>query len=470
MLIGAAGAAGGLAIAAVATDALTTFLLRDYLVRTAFDASPDRMVVALASAAGIGVATLVTAAAAGMATRSRVALAGGTRTVARASRVGRVLVGAQVALAVVLLSHASLLGHSVAAITGADSGFTDQTILTAMPVERVGAYRTLDAAAYYRQALERIAAVPGVAAVAFSTFKPHGGALPMEPVGRAGTPIDDGGVVAEATQVSPGFFATLELPILQGRDFSMADSEGAPRVAIISESLERRLFGAGLGLGRHLRVSRRPEWQDAEVIGIARDARLFDLRGGNTAIAYTPALQSTIANYKFVVARAPEQAARGIQQAVDGLGVEYITRMTTLDYTRGRTILQERVMAALSAFFGALALLLVSVGIYGLLSYVLSLRRKEFGIRLALGAHPARIAAQVASGAVGVTALGMLAGLLATALSAPLLRSVLVGTSPYDPLAIAGAAGILLAAGTIAAVAPAVRAARVQPVAELRRD
>lgn len=470
VVIGIAGAAGGLALASFATDALTAFLLRDYAVRTAFNASPDGRVIAIAAAAGIGVAAGVTAAAAWLVTRTRVALTSGSRTVARTSRVGRVLVGAQVALSIVLLSHASLLTRSVDAIVGAESGFTSSTVLMASPIERVGAYRTLDAVTYYRQALERLSAVPGVAAVAFTTFRPLGGVLPLEPVGRAGTTPADGDLMIEAAQISPGFFATLEIPLLRGRDFTFADAEPAAKVAIISESLERQMFGEGLGLGQHLRVSRRPEWQDAQVVGVVRDARLFDVRGGNRAIAYTPALQTSVAHYKYVVARAPEQAARGIQEAIDGLGVEYITRLRTFDDVLGRTILQERVMAGISAFFGAIALLLVSVGIYGLLSYVLSLRRKEFGIRLALGARPSRIAGQVTGTIVAVTAIGVVVGLAGTALTAPLLRSVLWSTSPYDPVAISAASAILLLASAAAAAAPALRAARVQPVTELRRD
>jgi predicted permease len=471
VLIGIAGAAGGLALAAFASNALTALLLRDYAVRTAFDASPDRTVVTIAAVCGVGVASAVTAAAAWMATRRQASLGGGSRTVARTSRVGRVLVGAQVALSIVLLSHASLLARSVLAITNAPSGFTTDTVLVAYPTERVGKYRTLDPATYYRQALERVHAVPGVAAASFSRVKPQGGAFPLEPAGRAGTPIGDGDVSAEIAPISPGFFTTMEMAIARGRDFSFADTESAPTVAIISATLERRLFGEGRGLGERVRISQRPEWQDAEVVGVARDARLFDVRGGNQSIAFTPAIQSGgLAHFKFLVVRAPLTASLAIQQAIDGLGVEYITRFQTVDYARSRAILQERVMAALSAFFGALALLLVSVGVYGLLSYVLSLRRKELGIRLALGAHPARIAAHLAGAVVLVMAIGLLAGLGATALTAPLLRNVLVGTNPYDPIAIGGATLVLLAGGLLAAAAPALRAARVEPVAELRRD
>jgi putative ABC transport system permease protein len=470
-ILGIGGAAGGLALAALASNSLAAFLLRDYGVPTAFDASPDRLVVTVAAASGIGTAVTVTAAAGWLATRRHVALTSGSRTVARTSVVGRVLVGAQVALSIVLLSHASLLTRSVTAMVSEDSGLTKRHLLMGFPTERVGKYRDLDPAVYYPQALERVRAVPGVEAAAFITSKPHGGATPFELTGRAGTPIGDTDLTAEQAQVSPGFLETVEIPLLRGRDFTIADTAAAMKVAILSETLERRLFGEGRGLGERIRISRRPEWQDALVVGIARDARLFDVRGGNVAIAYTPAVQSgQLAHFKFLVARASAHASADVQHAVDDLGVEYVRRFQTLDYARGRTILQERLMAGLSAFFGALALLLVSVGVYGLLSYILSLRRKELGIRLALGAKPARVAGQITGSVLLVVAIGLIAGITGSILTAPLLRSVLVATSPYDPVAIGAAAIILIGAGAVATAGPAVRAARVQPITELRQD
>ncbi len=471
VLLGLAGTAAGLGLATLATDWLTAFLLRDYGVRTAFDASPDRLVTAATLAGGVTVAMTVTAAAAWLATRRQAALGGGSRTVARSSSIGRVLVGAQVALSIVLLSHASLLVRSVASMATGGAGFNRESLLAGYPIERVGKYRTLNLATYYPQALDRVRALPGVAAAAFITTRVQGGALPLEPAGRASTPIGDGDVAVETPQVSTGFFETLGLPIVRGRDFSIGDTDATAKVAILSEALERRLFGEGQGLGARVRISRKPEWQDVLVVGIARDASLFDVRGGNQLIVYTPAVQGgSLANYKFLIARAPETAVPSLQRAIDDLGVEYIARFQTVEYSRGRTILQERVLAGLGAFFGALALLLVSVGVYGLLSYALSLRRKEFGIRLALGAEPARIATQLASSIAVTMTAGIATGLALTVLTTPALRSVLVQTSPYDPTAIGGASIVLLLCGALAASAPSLRASRIEPLSELRHD
>ncbi len=353
-LLGAGGAAAGLTLAAYATRALTGVLLRDYLVRTSLDTTPDRLVVLVAAAVSVGIAVTASTAAGILVTASRsLALsAGASRTVTRSSRTGRVLVGAQIALSVVLLSSASLLTRSVYLVSADDGDMTPDTVLVGYPTERTRAYRDLDPAPYYREALERVRALPGV-----------------------------------------------------------------------------------------------------------------------TAAAFTPALQSgNLAHYKFLVVRAPEATVPSIQRALDTMGVETLPSMRTLDYVRGRTLLQERVMAALSVFFGALALLLASIGLYGLLSYVLSLRRKEIGIRMALGADAGRMARTIFADGLTTTAAGISLGLVGVVASMPLLRSVLVGMSPYDPTAITAACLVLLVATLAAALAPAARAARVEPLSELRRD
>jgi predicted permease len=472
-IVGLAGGAIGLLLAATGSHAIARFLLRDYAVPTSLDVSPDATIVSTAMLAGIVVAAGVSALSAWVIARGGAVVmpSGAGRTMARSSRFGRIMVGAEVALSIVLLAHASLLVRSVYGMTSVTSGLTSDTVLFAFTSPRVDAYRNLDPAPYYRNALERVRAIPGVAAAAFVTFKPEGGALPAEPIGRAGTAVSDDDATVEWPLVSPGFFDVMGVGIVRGRDFTFADTQQTRKVAIISERVERQLFGEGRGVGAQIRISRRPEWQDVEVVGIARDARVFDVRRANTAIVYTPAVQSgALAHWKSVVVRTPESNVTAIARAIDSLGVEYIRRSQTLEYARGRTILQERMMAGLGGFFGLLALLLVSVGLYGLLSYVLSSRRKEFGIRLALGANPRAVAMQVAAGASAITAIGIAAGLVMTYATTPLTHSVLINVSPHDPIAIGLASLILLVCGGLAAAGPAWRASRVHPIAELRQD
>jgi predicted permease len=470
LLVGVTGAAGGLLFASAASQAIIDYLMRDYVVRTSLDTSPDAVIIGIAALTSVAIAVAVSVAAAVGATRHN-GLTGSTRTVARSSREGRFLVGAQVAVSIVMLAHASLLVRSVYAVTSVDSGLTSDNVITGSLSQRVDAYRRLDPAEHYPRALERLHAVPGVVAAAFSTFKPEGGGVPTEPIGLAGTATDAGDLRVEWPQVSPGFFATMGVGIRSGRDFSFADTAQTARVVIISASLEQRLFGAGNGLGRHIRLTLRPEWQDAEVIGVVNDARMFDVRGNNRAIAYTSAVQSgAVANYKWLVARAPESAARDLQAAIDAMGIEFLPRTQTLAYARGRSLLRERLMAALSGYFAALALVLVSAGIYGLLSYVLSLRRKEIGIRMALGADAGRMARSILGDGIAVTGIGVLVGLAGAVATVPLLRSVLVSTDPYDPLAIGAGCLSLIAVAVLASLVPALRAGRVEPLSELRGD
>ena len=370
-----------------------------------------------------------------------------------------------------MLAHASLLVRSVIGLTSIDSGLTDETVITGSLSPRVDAYRRIDPAEYYPRALERLAAVPGVTAVSFSTFKPEAGAVPTEPVGATGTPTDPSDLRAEWPQVSPGFFDTMGIAVRSGRDFRFADTDQTAKVVIISAQLERRLFGEGNGLGRHIRLTLRPEWQDAEVIGVVDDARTFDVRGNNRAIAYTSAVQSgAVANYKWLVARAPQSSSRDLQAAIDSLGAEFLPRTQTLDYVRGRSLLRERLMAALSGYFATLALILVSAGIYGLLSYVLSLRRKEIGIRMALGADAGTMARSILGDGLVVTFAGVIIGLAGAIATVPLLRSVLSGTTPHDPVAIGFGCLVLVVVTMMASLLPAIRAGRVEPLAELRRD
>jgi predicted permease len=470
-LLGLAGAIGAVVFAAVASAAIFQLLVREYTVSTSLDTSPDAAVLTVAIAANLGMAVAVTLAAAVSATRHGGLTPGASRTVARSSRAGRILVSAQVAASIVMLAHASLMARSLYGLTTIDAGLTSDTVIVGYPYPRLNGYQNLDVATHYRQTLDRVKAVPGVMGAAFSTFKPDGGTLPRDIVGRARTLRQETDPQAEWPQVSPGFFDTLGIPLLRGRDFTYGDGEKSPKVAIISATLERQLFGEGLGLGQRVRVSSRPEWQDVEVVGIIGDARVFGLRSDNRATIYTAAVQSGPASHwKCLVARAPESAVPQLRQAIESFGVEMMRRTQTLEYARGRAILQERLLAGLSGYFAALALVLVSAGIYGLLSYVLSLRRKEIGIRMALGADARRMTRSLLGDGLVVTAIGIAIGLAGAIASAPLIRRLLVNTSPYDPGAIGLACLLLLAVTSAVSVIPAWRAGRVEPLAELRRD
>lgn len=471
--IGALSGAVACVLAAFAAPALASLILEEYIVPTTVAVAPDGPTVAATLAGGVlaGVLTSVLCSWHVLRRGTGSSQVGSSRVVAASWRVGRVLVGAQVAVSIVVVSMATMLSRNVGALTTADPGHDIDGVYVGYPHPRVGAYRQLDAGQYYQQALARVRAVPGVQAAAFSTQKPRGGAMPMEPVGLVGTAPGSDDRLAEVTSVSPGFFDALGIPVIQGRDISSSDTEDRPRVAVVSRSLARQLFGDGPAVGRRIRVSARPEGQAVEVVGVVADAALFDVRQANVSVLYTAALQSgTSAHYKCLVVRAQARSLPEVRMALESGGVESMPQIVSLAYITGRTLLEERLLAMLSGYGGAVGLVLVIAGMYGLLVYVQHLRRKEIGVRMALGADPARVVRMVLGDAWRVSVVGIGVGLLATYAASDVLRTVLLGSDALDPWAAGVAAVLVLGAATVAAARPALRAARVDPLMELRRD
>jgi hypothetical protein len=276
---------------------------------------------------------------------------------------------------------------------------------------------------------------------------------------------------AMRTPVAPGFFDTLGLRVLAGRDFDGRDRSNARRVAVLNQSLADRLFGGRPAVGQRIRIGVTPESQDVEVVGIVADARLYNLKDSNVAAAYVPALQTADPAGKCYVIKGQGVPIGAVRQAVESLGVETLTSPgESLDFIVGRALLQERVVAAFAAFFGTLALLMAGVGLYGLTSYQVSERRREIGIRMALGADSRRVTSGVVRDAVSVTAAGVAVGLGGALAAAPLLRTLLFGVTTYDAVTLIAAPALLLMTALVACLEPAARAARVDPVRALRYE
>ena len=201
------------------------------------------------------------------------------------------------------------------------------------------------------------------------------------------------------------------------------------------------------------------------------DARLHNLKDTNVAVAYVPALQTPDPAGKCFVIGGQGVSMVAVREAVESLGVELINSPAqSLDFIVGRALLQERVVAAFAAFFGALALLMAGVGLYGLTSYHVSERRREIGIRMALGADAGRVMGRVVADAVRITAAGVLAGGVVALAAAQLLRTLLFGVTTYDAATMIAAPALLLITAMVACLAPAARAARVDPMIALRAE
>ncbi len=475
LMLSLAGALFGVVAAMWGSESLVALILGSYTLPPSFDVHPDLRVMAFTISLATLVGLLFSLAPAWRVagTSAAAALQRSARTTTRSGRAGRTLVAVQVALSLVLLTNAGLLVRSLQKIRAVDSGMRTDDVFVVYPAAKPGGYQGVDHDSYYPAVLERLAATAGVRDASVSLFKPAAGGGPApEAVSQvAAAPGSAPEVPAARTPVSPGFFATLGLPVLAGRDFDWRDHSRSRRVAVISESLADRVFGGRTAVGQRIRIGVTPENQDVEVVGIVADARLYNLKESNVAAAYVPALQTPDPAGKCYVVRGQGVSLAELRRAVESLGVELINSpVESLSRIVDYALLQERVVAGFAAFFGALALLMAGVGLYGLTSYQVNQRRREIGIRMALGADAGRVIGRVVGDAVTITAVGVLVGGAAALATAQLLRALLFGVTMYDAVTMIAAPALLLMTAIAACLEPAARAARVDPVLTLRAE
>jgi len=476
VLLSLAGGASGVLLAFWICRALTATIFEEYNVAILFTGTPDGRVVAATAGAAIATGIFFSLAPAWRAAQESAteALQQQTRSVSSTGRAGRMLVAAQIALSLVLVANASLLVRTLAELRAVDTG-TDRSneVFVAYPGEaRPGSFDRIDNDAYYPQLIARLESIPGVRRASASLMKPAAdGTGFIERVSPIAEPTDLAhGVDAMRTPVSPGFFEAVGIPRVSGRDFSWGDGTRASKVTVISESLARRLFGGASAIGQHVRVGVQPDRQDVEVVGVVADARLYSVKNPNTFAVYMAALQDPQVNGKCLVVRATNLSLPLVKREVEALGYENVGNMVTLRYITDRAQLQERMTATLAGFFGGLALLLSAIGLYGLMSYSVAQRRREIGIRIALGADRTRVMREIVRDGLSITLAGVAVGLAAAMAAVQLVRSLLFGITPHDPLALAAAPLTLIAVAIAACLIPAARAAQTDPMVALRAE
>jgi predicted permease len=476
VLLAIVGGACGVVFAFWACRAITAVIFEEMLFPVAFDGLPDARVISLTTIVAVAAGLLFSVVPAWRIVRrqsSTEALQQNTRSVAGTGAAGKVLVAAQVALSLVLVANAGLLVRSLALVRAIKTGVerTNGVIVAYPGAARLGAYDGIDNDSYYQDVLQRIGRVPGVHGASVSLLKPAGGSGYKDLVAPIAEPsLLARGVESTRSPVSPGFFEAVGIPLMQGRDFDWSDRSTGRRVTILSESLARRLFGDRPAVGQHVRVGLPADRQDVEVIGVAADARLYNVKEENVFAAYTAALQDPSASFKCFVVRGTGVSYPQLRRAVEELGRERVGNVVTLRYITDRALLQERLTATLSGFFGALALLLAGVGVFGLMSYAVAQRRREIGIRMALGANPRRMMILVVRDGLAITLAGVVAGFVAALATAQLVRSLLFGVTPHDPVTLLAAPAFLVLTAMVACWLPARRAARVDPMIALRAD
>ena len=368
----------------------------------------------------------------------------GRSLIVGASGGGKGLIVAQVALSFILVLGAGLLVRTFQKLRSIDPGFEQESLLEVSLIPRPGGYRNLDMKTYEPQLIERISAVPGVRSASL------GGVIPDAFSGKdtVSTSAADPGVQANMEWVSPGFFQTLGIKLLAGRDFEWTDDAKHPHLAIVSRSLADRLFPDGGAKGRHIRFGFLPEYEALEIVGIVANASIFDLRDRSGYVVYVPNLQFSGGGQRSILliraAGAPEALARSVAREIQSLEHEYPFRTRTAPQLSALILTPERV--------------------------TVTRRTREIGIRMALGARQKGIFCTMLRAGLAPVLLGIALGIPCALGASRFLASMLFGVSPSDPATIAGASVVLLAVGLLACYIPARRATKVDPMVALRYE
>jgi putative ABC transport system permease protein len=398
--------------------------------------------------------------------------AAGTGRLRRFGLRGLLVVG-QVAVTLVLLVGAALLLRSLLASLGADVGFRPQGLALASFDLGMVRYPEAEGKRFVADALERARALPGVAAAAVAERLPFSLNVHVNQVYPEGyTPAPgEPGFALDVTRVSPGFFATLGVPLLRGRDFGPADAEGTPGVVIVNEALARRFWPGEDPIGKRLRTQG-PDGPAFEVVGLVADYAVRAVGEEPRPMVHF-ARDQRYSPYATLVVRgrpgAPPQV-EALRRLLLGMEPDLVLiEARTMEQMIGVTLLPARAGAAVVGGFGLLALALAAVGLYGVIAYAVSRRTREIGIRMALGAAPAAVLRQVLGQGAALVAAGLALGAAGALAVTRLLAGAFFGLAPFEPGALLAAAGLLAAVALAANLLPARRAARLDPVTALRR-
>ncbi|HUB80580.1 MAG TPA: ABC transporter permease [Bryobacteraceae bacterium] len=447
------------------------------------DVSPDTRVLAFTIGAAIVTAILFGLAPALTATRA--ATAESLKQTARSLSerrgrwsLGRMLVVVQIALSLLLLVGAGLFTGTLRNLAHQDLGFHSEGILLVNPDLRNTRYSPERMALATGELLDRMRAIPGVQAAARSAVTPiSGGTWQWDiQVDRAGQGRKSGH--AWFNLASPGYFATLGTPLVRGRDFTAADTKMSPKVAILNETAAREFFPGVDPVGKtyiDATMEHDPKEFPVEVVGLASDAKYRTLRDAAPPTIYLPMTQDPSpgqmpGSYELRIAGSPALIVEGVKQAAHAVDPRISLEFRSLSAQIDAALMQERLVAILASFFGLLALVLASAGLYGVVAYGAARRRSEMAIRLALGASRAGVLQLMLRDLASLVLIGMPLGLAASWACARLVRSMLFGLTPGDPATLAAAGGVLLLMAFLAGYLPARRAARLDPVVVLREE
>lgn len=389
----------------------------------------------------------------------------------RRIRLREILVVTQVALALTLLIGAGLLSKSFLGLVRMQPGFNPENLLTvwlALPQDK---YKKSQVAAFYQQTRQALKSIPGVESVgAVSAGPEFGGFEPIEWMPEGHPPSAQGEYPqARYYDASPGYFHTMQIPVLAGREFTDQDNANAPQVAVINETMARRYWPEGNALGQRVILPRSKE--SLEIVGIAGDVRRFDLESQLEPEIYWPHLQNTRWASYFVLRTTQDPAGflPAVRSRVADIDKDVqVLRGSTMDTLIAASLKRPRFNMVLLLIFAGTALVLASVGLYGVISYSVSQRTREMGIRVALGAQPRKVVQKVMRETLTLVLVGVVLGLFAARLAAQVLTNMLFGVKATDPITFILVTILVVAVAALAGYIPANRASKVDPMIALR--
>ncbi len=478
LLLSAAGALLGVLLALGISHALVAFLSRpDYPVFVGLGL--DARILGFTGAAAVGTCLLFGLAPALRATRvppTAAMRSGGRGLTSGRERFSlrRALVVAQVSLSLVLLVGALLFGSSLEKLLHVDTGFRPDGVV-AVSMYAGNRYSKERLPLVFHDLLDRFRAIPGVESAAQVWFTPVSGAGWDERVyaegGRNGVHPD-----VNFDRIGPGYFRTMATPLLAGRDFDARDTLGSPKVAIVNEAFAKKLFGGANPVGHSFfkeGSAGKPDDQ-YQIVGLVRNTKYYEIREDFRPIGFFPMDQDAEPNAgtTFILRFSGPQADvfREVKQTAGQVNPAIVLQFSVLRQQLDESLQRDRLMASLAGGFGLLGGLLATLGLYGVIAYLVERRRNEIGIRIALGAGRARVVRLVLREAAALLASGLLIGGALALWTGRAASALLFGLKPTDPVTFLAAMSLLAAVALAASYVPAWRAARLEPMQALREE
>ena len=476
LLLSALGGLAGLLFTRWGTSVLLAFVPQGRTA-TVLDVKPDLRMIVFSIAVTFSSGLIFSLAPALMVTRPNLVPALKNERVAVSARgrrweLSRLSVSLQVGLSLVLLVGAGLFTRSLQNLKTVDTGYrSDQVVTMSFDPVQIG-YKTDQVRIFFNDLRQRMAALPGVKATTYTRNAPISGSFSRYGIEVPGYQPGPGEEMAVFfNQIDEQFFATFGTLLLSGREFRRSDTLESPKVAIVNKSLAHYFFGDDNPLGKRVTLE---DYKDLEIVGVVADAKYQDLKEAPPKTAYIPYSQYINTDPRILGVRAtgdPTTIIAAIRQVVRSLDPNLpIFGVKTFAEQIDESISRERLVALLSNFFGFFALLLAALGLYGVVTYAVTRRTREIGIRLALGAKPGSVLRLVLRETLLLAVIGVCIGFPVALFGARLIKDLLFDLVPNDPFIMTMASLTMISIAIIAGYLPGRRAANVDPMVALRCD